>query len=523
MRWIGILAAVATLMMMAPAAHAGRSVRLMYEAPAATEGGPAVVVTYEAQREEKKGGKDPTLVANERGSYNIPLAVKSGKQGTGHADDVVPGWIVDVLKSAGYDAQRGEAADGPRVHAILKKMWGDQIQFPGGSRHQFAFQVEVQVWPAGATEPAWKADVQAGGGTTTVITRFDDPVEAGFVRAFDEATATLVELMAGEDFQAALPGGNIDAARAAVAGLGPGSGYEKPAGKPAGAAATSGDGGGAAGEGDDGSGGGGASSGPALGDHGVVLTTADLPKGFETWDPGTWQWVSAPDHDAPKELVLGLVVGGIGAGLFIGGDQWATSLANSRANAVGLPAAGGTLTSVQHIPYSAPNPDGEWIAQAAVSELMFSYGMQMFVPTFGLTVPSLAAALSGADIQTTKAVMGIASFGAYYPAGFAMLARFDNQFAPHWQAHGTSQDRWVHMGTGLFPLVLGIVDIVIGTFQGVVGVLYATGVVTARADEKGLLMPPTDGRRGLKNSQAWAIPMVMPIENGLSLGFVGRF
>ena len=521
MKWSGILGLVAAVLMLAPAAQAGRSIRLMYEAPAATEGGPAVVVTYEEQRLADKGGKDPTLVANERGSYNIPLAVRSGKQGTGHAADVVPSWIVDVLKSAGYDASRGEAGEGPRLHAILKSMWGDQIQFPGGSRHQFSFQVELQIWPAGATEPAWISAVQAGGGTTTVITRFDDPVEAGFVRAFDEATATLVELMVSDEFQAALPGGNLAAAQAAAAALGPDPAGKK--GAAAGGAASP------AGEGADGGdsagadGGGGSAPGPALGDDGVVLTEADLPKGFENWDPGTWQWVSAPDHTVPKETVVGFIVGGIGAGLFIGGDQWATSLAKNQANIQTLPAAGASLVSVDHIPRSAPNPDAEWIVQAGVSEIMVSYGMQMFVPTLALTGPTLAAGLSGANIQTTKAVMGIASFPAYLPAGFAMLARFDTLFAPHWRAHGTDQDRWVHMGTGLFPLVLGIVDIVIGSIQGVMGVLYAANVVTARADERGLFVMPTDGRRGLKNSAAFVMPIVMPTEDGVTFGFAGRF
>ena len=102
------------------------------------------------------------------------------------------------------------------------------------------------------------------------------------------------------------------------------------------------------------------------------MTEADLPKGFESWNPGTYQWISQPDHTAPKQMVLGFVAGGIGAGLFIAGDQWATDLARTRANVTTLPPLGGTLTSVAHIPLTRPNPDAEWIAQAAVSEIMFS-------------------------------------------------------------------------------------------------------------------------------------------------------
>lgn len=502
MKWMGMLGLVASVVLMAPAAHANRAVRLMYEAPAATDGGPAVTVTFEQQREEKKGGKDPTVIANERGSYGIPLAVRSGKQKTEHAADVVPNWLVDVLKSAGYAATRGEAGDGPRVHGILKKLWGDQIPFPGGSRHQFSFQLEVQIWPAGATEPAWTMDVQAGDGTTTVMMRFDDPVEAGFVRAFDEATKTLVEYIGTPEFQAALPGGNADAAQAAAQNLGPDA-------KKAEAAPT------AAVEGGEGA--------DAAADDGVVLTQADLPKGFEGWDPGVYQWISAPEHDAPKQIAVGFIVGGIGAGLFIAGDQWATDLAQTRGGAQGLAPVGATFSSVAHIPNSAPNPQADWIAQAAVSEIMFSYGTHMFVPTFGITVPTLVAGIAGADIQTTKAVMGIAGVPSYFPAGIAMLNRFGTQFAPQWAAHQTSQDRWVHFGAGIFPLVLGIVDIAVGTVHGVVGVLYATNTLTARADERGLLAPPTDGRRGLANSQAWVIPMVTPTDDGLSFGLMGAF
>ncbi len=501
MPWIRILPLAAALSMLAPAAHAGRSVRLMYEAPAATTGGPAVVVTYEQQREADKGGEDPTLIANERGSYNIPLAVRSGKQNTGHAEDVVPNWLVDVLKSAGYDARRGEPDGGPRVHAVLKKMWGDQIPFPGGARHQFNLQIEIQVFPAGATEPAWRSDVQSTGGTTTVVVRFDDPVESGFVRAFDEATTALVELMAGGDFQAALPGGNPEAALAAAQALG-----------------TEGGGGGSGGTASAD-----VSEGASGGGDGVTMTADALPKGFESWDPGTYQWVSLPEGDAPKQMIVGFVVGGIGAGLFIAGDQWATDLARTRANVTTLAPAGATLSSVAHIPLSRPNPDAAWIAQAAVSEVMFTYGMQMFVPTLGITVPTLVAGATGADIQTTKAVMGIASFPSYYATGFAMLGRFGNQFAPHWAAHPVTQDRWVHVGTGLFPLVMGVVDIAVGTVQGVVGVLYAFDVLTARADERGLIASPTDGRRGLKNSAAWAVPIVAPTEQGLTFGITGGF
>jgi hypothetical protein len=498
MKWTAFLGLLAVVLLWTPPAHAGRSVRLMYEAPAATEGGPAVTVTFEEQREEDKGGKDPTLIANERGSYNIPLAVRSGKQGTGHAADVVPDWLTDVLKSAGYTAARGEAGEGPRLHAILLSMWGDQIVLPGGARHQFMMRIELQAFAAGATEPSWKSVVQAGGGTTTVLLRFDDPVENGFVRAFDEASDTIIQLMAEEGFQAALGEANLEAAQAAAAALGQ-DGKKK---KAAAAGVDAGD--------------------LSTSDDGVTLTETDVPDSFKSWNPGTFQWISQPKHKAPVMMIEGFVWTGVGAGLLIAGDQWATSLAQTKAN-VTLAPAGSTLTSIAHIPLSRPNPQADWIAQAAVSELMFSYGMHIFVPSLGSTIPTMVAGAAGADLQTTKTVMGFASAASFIPTGIAMVNRFGTLFAPQWGLHGANQDRWVHIGTGVFPLAIGIVDIAVGSVSAVIGVLYATNTLTARADEKGLFAPATDGRRGLKNSTAWMIPMVTPTESGMTFGLIGAF
>ncbi len=462
-----------------------RAVRLMYEAPAASEGGPAVIVTFEEQREEKKGGKDPTVIANERGGYGIPTAVRSGKGGTGHAADVVPDWAVDVLKSAGYAASGGEAdAQTARLHLILRKLWGDQIPIPGGSRSQFSFLVELQLFAPGAAEPSWTSAVQASGGTTTVMMRFDDPAENGFVRTFDEATKSFVKLMASAEFQAILPG-DVAAAQAASENLGA---------KPALDAKSKEE--------------------PPEGD-GVATTAADLPKGFESWDPGTYQWTG-------KNVAEGFVWGGIGAGLFIAGDQWSRAVAIEHGGlATPLP-IGHAFSSVAHIPKSTPDPGAEWAVQAYVSDIMFSYGVHMFVPSLGMTVPTLIAASTGADVQTSKAVMGLASIPSFVPGGVAMVHRFHTLFRPVWDAHQLNSDSWHHFGPGLITLVIGVVDIAVGGVHGVLGVLYASGAVTARADEKGLLPGATDGRRGLQNS-ASIVPMITPTDGGLSFGVAGTF
>ncbi len=479
-----LLVLLALILLCAGSAEA-RAVRLMYEAPSAAEGGPAVVVTFEEQREEKKGGKDPTVIANERGSYSIPTAVRSGKGGTGHAADVVPDWAVDVLKSAGYAATRGEPdAQTARLHLILRKLWGDQIPIPGGARSNFSLMVELQLFAPGAAEPGWTSAVQASGGTTTVMMRFDDPAENGFVRTFDEATKNFVKLMASAEFQAILPG-DVTAAQASAETLG-----AKPALDAKSTEETP--------EGD-----------------GVETTAADLPKGFESWDPGTYQWTG-------KTFPEGFVWAGVGAGLFIAGDQWSRAVAIEHGGlATPLP-IGHAFSSVAHIPKSTPDPGAEWAVQAYVSDIMFSYGVHIFVPSLGMTVPTLIAAATGADVQTSKAVMGLASIPSFVPGGVAMVHRFHTLFRPVWDANQVNADSWHHFAPGLITLVIGVVDIAIGGVQGVFGVLYATEAITARADEKGLLPAATDGRRGLQNS-ASIIPMVTPTEEGLSFGVAGTF
>jgi len=478
-----------TALLLVPTAAQARAVRLMYETPDAIEGGSAVAVTYEDQREAKKGGKDPTLIANERGAYGAPTAVRSGAQGTKHAADVVPAWAADVLRSAGYDARVGEDASLPRVHVVLKKMWGDEIPLPGGvTRANFTVQLDFQVFGVGATEPGAVHSIAASGGTTTVMMRFDDPVENGFVRTFDEATKSFALFFANPKVLELLPGGNPEAAAAASQNLGPDR--KK--------ATTTADG------------------EPIEQGSGATMTAEDLPDSHKGWDPEVYEW-------GGKGVPLGFLAGGIGLGLTIGGDQWARALAvDNNPTDVG-PAVLHAFSSLGHIPLSSPEPEVGWVVQSYVSDIMFSYGTFMTIPSFGITVPTLVAASSGADLQTTKAVMGFSGAASYIPTGVFMIARFGRLFPPQWAQHQTSQDRWHHLGPGIFPLVMGIVDFAMGGLHGVFGVLYATGAHTARVDEKGLFAPATAGRRGLSN-QAWMMPTVTPTaDGGLSFGVVGRF
>ncbi len=186
---IALMVALVTAVALPSSAEAGRKVRLMYEPPVAASGGPAVAVTFEDAREEKKGGKEPHLIAQERNQYGMPLGIFSGGSGTADPPEVVPAWVADVLRSAGYDARVGEDASLPRVHVTLNSVWGDGANIMGVERHTFTLDVEFSVFPAGAAEAVHTFPVSAKSGVTTVIMRFNDKFEAGFVRGI---TGTIV-------------------------------------------------------------------------------------------------------------------------------------------------------------------------------------------------------------------------------------------------------------------------------------------------------------------------------------------
>lgn len=107
-------------------AQAGRKIRLMYEppAPAAALTTP-VTVTFEDLRDAKKGGDEPNLIAQERNNLGMPMGIFSGAQDTQDPPALVPIWVVDTLKAAGYLAATGEPGENPRVHVILRNLWGD--------------------------------------------------------------------------------------------------------------------------------------------------------------------------------------------------------------------------------------------------------------------------------------------------------------------------------------------------------------------------------------------------------------
>lgn len=194
----------------------------MYQAPviASEPTGPAVSITVENLREEKKGGKELSLIGNERGSYGIPTGVNSGAKKTLHADAVMAAFAADCLQAAGYKATATADPANARLHIKLATLWSEMIPIPMAPRYETWIKATFQLTPAGGTAPAWEKELSANGGTTTIILRFNDPIEAGFLRSFDELGTVFLNEIASDAFQTALPGGNKDAALAAILTLG---------------------------------------------------------------------------------------------------------------------------------------------------------------------------------------------------------------------------------------------------------------------------------------------------------------
>ncbi len=322
-RSAAVACAALALVFLAPtSAEAGRKVRLMYEAPIADSGGPAVAVTFQNAREEKKGGAELPLIAQERGSYGIPSGIFSGAMKTDHADVVVANWAADVLRAGGYDAKVGEDASLPRVHVQLTKLWGDGM----GPHLQFGFSANLQVFAVGGSEPVWEGGVQASQGVQNVI-RMSDPFEDGFSQAFAEGTKALLALMLTPEFQAALPGANAEAIANAESIFGNREATiaaDKEMAGEEGASAASADG------------------------HRTNCTEdGELPKGWETFDYDVYCW-------GGKSLIGSYIMGGVGVGLTIAGDQIARNN-TERHRGITLPVVFSTLSSVQHIPDSGPD------------------------------------------------------------------------------------------------------------------------------------------------------------------------
>lgn len=488
--------ALFSLVALPSVAHAGRKVRLMYEPPIAASGGPAVAVTFENQRPAKQGGIELELIAQERGSYGVPVGIFSGKSKTDHADAVVPAWAADVLRSAGYDATPGGNAELPRVHVRLNQLWGDGF----GPRLQFSFGAVIEVYPVGATEPAWTKSVAVNSGVTTIVA-LHDPYELGFQRVFELAAKSFLGEIATDEFQAALPGGDLEAVASAAAILGDREATAQAAAEERAVDQAEG-----------------ATEGGDSTDGTSDTKVEPLPAGFETWDRDVYRW-------GGKSFIGSYVMGGVGVGLLIGGDQWARATAGTY-RGLTLPVVGSTFQSVAHIPDSGPDDiDVGNAVQGLASELMFVYGLQTVVPVFGAIVPSHIVAATGVDIQTAKAFGGIISLPAMAPAGITHLVRFGQLYVPQLEQRNADGDneRILHVPMAVVSLAGGIVDLVVAGVQFAFGVAYATGKITADPNEKGIVPTPQMQTGRMRNTGEVRFIVAPTTDGGLAFGLYGTF
>ena len=146
------------------------------------------------------------------------------------------------------------------------------------------------------------------------------------------------------------------------------------------------------------------------------------PNGFQTWHPDVYEWSDE------KATIGTYVFAGISAGMFVAGDQLNRKWAIDDGGVTGLPTVGASFRTARHIPIR-PNTlstgdEAGWVVKSYVTEYVFVFGIQGFVPSLGAAIPTHIAAATGADLQTVKAVLGISSLPAFMPAGIANLARF---------------------------------------------------------------------------------------------------
>lgn len=497
------IAGALLLMLLPEGAQAARKVRLMHEAiPSAAVLGAKVSVSYEDARPAKQGGEEPELIGKERGSggggiggmltATLGTAVLSGAKGTSHPDEVVPAWVSDGLRAAGYDAHVGVTEGEPRVHVKLNTLWAD-----GMMGLKFTIALTAEVFPAGATEPAHSVFITDNVGQST-ITFSNDAYEEGFIRVFRQLTPELLQAIAAEPFQAALPGGNTEALAAVAEAVETGTyleGEQAGGGQAGGAEAS------------------------ASGKTSTLHFTEDELPGFcaGKWQDDVCYW--------SKGLPGGLVAGGVAVGMLIAGDQWSRKLAMDFAGDAGVPSTMWAYNTSAHIPLSAGSPDVGWVIQGYASETMYTYGVAGAMATFVVAVPGIVAAEAGADLRTIQFLNGVAS-ASYFVPGVMLLNRFGTVWKPQWDAHqANGSDRWHHLFPGILNLAMGGAQIGVGAVSVLLGVLKVAEVLPVSPYDQGLI--PSSNKRKLKNAELHLqdlTPAVGPTaDGGLAFGLSGRF
>ena len=140
-------------------AAAALEIDLEYEAPeSAAAGGPAVAVTFDNARPADEGGDEISRICTVRSLAGIPWELHTDEE---HVDTVVPRYIADGLRAAGYDARVGADAALPTVHVVLHEFW-----CAGHVHYETYMKATLQVLPPGGGAAVWEESLIAQEGVT---------------------------------------------------------------------------------------------------------------------------------------------------------------------------------------------------------------------------------------------------------------------------------------------------------------------------------------------------------------------
>jgi hypothetical protein len=178
-------------------ASAAQKCKFEYEKPEDRgAGGTAIAVTFENARPEEEGGDDPVEIGVVRSTVGIPWRLEAKK---GDVTTLVPAYFSDVLRASGYDAHVGDGDGLPRLHVILEELWCF-----GHTHYEISIKARMQLFPAGATAPAWEQSVESMAGVTLVMSVAE--MKEGYEEAFALALPKLTEMFGSEEFGKALSG-----------------------------------------------------------------------------------------------------------------------------------------------------------------------------------------------------------------------------------------------------------------------------------------------------------------------------
>jgi hypothetical protein len=216
------------------------------------------------------------------------------------------------------------------------------------------------------------------------------------------------------------------------------------------------------------------------------------PGAWKSWDPAVYRW--GADRAGGSFLI-----GGVGLGLLILGDQAATAAAVDQGVRGRSPALS-TFITINHLPLGDGTTFvGNAGAGAFLGEFFFDAGLILAVPGLLGPIPHLVLATAGMDLRTVKAAAGIGGGVSLLTAGVCTLSRVFWLYSQEWDNQTYTGQRFHFVAPGVIGVAAGVAGLTVGTIDLLVGVLYAAGAVEAKEDDD--LLP---------SALRWGPPRVTP-------------